>query len=98
MTYTLDEEDEIGTLMTIADQAVLVDRYGYALYLKHGEGKGGWKFNFSIPMLHRRYVDENLIPRIVLFHRELLGLLEDSRHVRFRNGDYLDLRIINLSF
>jgi hypothetical protein len=87
--YTLDKDDLVGTGLVVADRAVLVDRYSYALYLKY---KDKWKFSFSIGNIYRIGNKHK-----ILFYRELLGLLDDARKVWFINGDKFDYRIVNLA-
>lgn len=80
------------------NQVLILDRSGYELYLKYGEGKNGWKYNYSVMHLHRREPFDSgcgVRFRTVLFYRELLGLRAGERVV-FLNGDRLDLRPENL--
>ena len=98
-TFKLGRIDVVGIGVPISEErAVLLDRYGWRLFKQYGTAKNGWKYNYSILHLHRVepvMKGDRVIYKTVLFHKELLGV-ESRSLVRFRNGDRLDLRVINL--
>jgi hypothetical protein len=96
MIATLAEEDIV--IPVNHNKAAIVDWQGYELYLKYADQKGGWRWNYAMPCLHRQeYIDTDVGVRIrtVLFHRELLGLAPHQT-VLFMNANKLDYRLANL--
>lgn len=85
------EED---TVIDIGDRAIIVDKAGYELWMKHK-----WRYNLSIRHLHRNKLigikNGKGVYRIVLFWVELLGNPK-PRRVYFENQNQLDLRRDNI--
>jgi hypothetical protein len=98
-TFTLKDVDRIGIVTVIKDKVITIDRFGLTLLNQFGtRGKNSWRFNYSIPYLHR--VEplglndrDNIKFKVVLFHRELLGLY-DREYVGFK-GSFYDYRVTN---
>jgi hypothetical protein len=86
--FELNRRDTEGLSIEIEDRILKIDRFGYDLLCMYA---GEWTYNLSTPYIHRREKT-----KVILFHRQLLGLHGIKAKVYFKNHDRLDCRVYNL--